>query len=94
MHHEVPLRTAMFVLTSGTAEAHTRMIYSTDVIALAAPSGNRYSDSVSVVHVSLSHDVDDHRRMFGQKRLVIDLFPLVEFAHLLQRARNLCDSRG
>ena len=64
MHHEVPLRTALVILTGGTAEPHTRRIC-TIVIALSAPAGNWDSDSVTVVHVSLSHDVDDHRRVFG-----------------------------
>ena len=64
MHHEVPLRTALVVLTGGTAEPHTRRIC-TIVIALSTPTGNWDSDSVTVVHVSLSHDVDDHRRVFG-----------------------------
>ena len=95
MHHEVPLRTSLVVLTGRTAEPHTRRIC-TIVIALSAPTGYWDSDAVTVVHVSLSHDVDDHRRVLGKKCFVIDLFPLVEFAHLLKWARGLgsCDSRG
>ena len=37
---------------------------------------------MSVKSVSLSDDVDDNWCMLWKKRLIINLFPFVQFAHL------------